>query len=83
MMGTGKHESQGRPTLVGSVLTADTIRGQKRAGTDPVVACTQTWESSQVSITLRSNAQADLTAQDLSRRSGRAPGSTPATNEER
>ncbi len=29
------------------------------------------------------NVQADLTAQDLSRRSGRAPGSTTGTNEER
>jgi hypothetical protein len=57
MMDTGKREKRGLQTPASSVLTADIIRGQKRAGTDPVVACTQIWESSQVSITLRSNAK--------------------------
>ena len=55
-MGTGKRESQGWPAFGSSVLTAEIIRGQKRAGTTQVVACTQTWESSRVSIALRSNA---------------------------
>ena len=57
MMGTGKRGRQARPGLVSSVLTADISRGQRRAGTDPVVACTQTWESSRVSIPLRSNVE--------------------------
>lgn len=55
-MDTGKREKQGLQTLNGSVLTADIIRGQKRAGTNPVVAAPQTGESSRVSIVVRSNA---------------------------
>ena len=53
VMGMGKRETVEASPV--SVLTAKNIRGQKRAGTDPVVAALQTGEISQVPITLRSN----------------------------
>lgn len=56
-MGTGKRKTQGWPVLISSVLAAENIRGQKRAGTDPVVAAPQTWETSRVPITMRYNSE--------------------------
>ncbi len=54
-MDTGKHKRRVVHDPSSSVLTADIIRGQKRAGTNPVVAAPQTWGISRVSITMRSN----------------------------
>lgn len=55
-MGTGKGENGVLQHSLSSLLTADTTRGQKRAGTSHGVAGLQNVESSQVSIPVFSNA---------------------------
>ena len=56
MMGTGKGENGVLQHSLSNLLTADTTRGQKRAGTSHGVAGLQNVDSSRVSIPVFSTA---------------------------